>query len=517
MSENNAASGVPAFLTKLWTLVDDASTDEFIAWDSSGESFHVIDQTRFAKEILPLYFKHNNITSFIRQLNMYGFRKVVNIDSGALKTERDSMQFSHVYFRRNEEYLLENIKRKVGGNKVSTHVAEPKVGVDGVRAVLNEVNSIQDQQETMNTRMDSLKIENDALWREVAMLRQKHMKQQQVVNKLVQFLVTLVSSSQRTMPGIKRKKALMINDMPAKKSRQISLAAQSPPNGGAHLQEEAPRVTILEMTDPSSPPQLDLNAYQVGSTAEVSLNEEPCVEQPQDIIPVVDLNDIPLLQDEEIPTITVEGNEVVTEPVDNSLTVSVPSFLPTDTVITQDTDPLSTSLSLASTLTAPSSSTVSYRGDMEEYVDKLQTDLENLKGLLASNKYSLDANTLFGLFTPDAPLPATPDALLNAVKNDGASYLSDPLLAAGTCNQPNMQNSNIGTELIQYQPLDISSLLSDSDLLTDLDDEDLQASLPPQPTSDGLMTPKLEVTSNLARRRQSRKSESDIITMEDID
>jgi len=39
----------------------------------SGKSFHVLDQARFAKEILPLYFKHNNIASFIRQLNMCKF------------------------------------------------------------------------------------------------------------------------------------------------------------------------------------------------------------------------------------------------------------------------------------------------------------------------------------------------------------------------------------------------------------------------------------------------------------
>ncbi|ESO12067.1 hypothetical protein HELRODRAFT_62329 [Helobdella robusta] len=63
-------STVPAFLTKLWSLVEDLSTNDLIYWDISGKSFHVSDQTRFAKEILPLYFKHNNIASFIRQLNM---------------------------------------------------------------------------------------------------------------------------------------------------------------------------------------------------------------------------------------------------------------------------------------------------------------------------------------------------------------------------------------------------------------------------------------------------------------
>lgn len=35
-----------------------------------GNSFLVLDEQRFAKEILPKLFKHNNMASFIRQLNM---------------------------------------------------------------------------------------------------------------------------------------------------------------------------------------------------------------------------------------------------------------------------------------------------------------------------------------------------------------------------------------------------------------------------------------------------------------
>ncbi|CAJ0946042.1 unnamed protein product [Ranitomeya imitator] len=80
----------------------------------NGQSFLVLDEQRFAKEILPKYFKHNNMASFVRQLNMYGFRKVVHVDSGIVKQERDGpVEFQHPFFIQGQDELLENIKRKV--------------------------------------------------------------------------------------------------------------------------------------------------------------------------------------------------------------------------------------------------------------------------------------------------------------------------------------------------------------------------------------------------------------------
>ncbi|OQR71207.1 heat shock factor protein-like, partial [Tropilaelaps mercedesae] len=107
---------VPAFLSKLWRLVEDPKYDQLISWSSSGQSFIIHNQTRFAKDVLPLFFKHNNMASFIRQLNMYGFRKMVNIDSGGLKGAKDDIEFYHNFFVRDQESMLEFIKRKASAH-----------------------------------------------------------------------------------------------------------------------------------------------------------------------------------------------------------------------------------------------------------------------------------------------------------------------------------------------------------------------------------------------------------------
>lgn len=110
---NSEGSGVPAFLSKLWKLVEDSKYNSLISWSKDGKSFIIHDQTRFSRELLPLYFKHNNMASFIRQLNMYGFRKSTSIENSGLKADKDEMEFYHQYFLRGQETQLENIKRKV--------------------------------------------------------------------------------------------------------------------------------------------------------------------------------------------------------------------------------------------------------------------------------------------------------------------------------------------------------------------------------------------------------------------
>ncbi|MEQ2315046.1 stress-responsive transcription factor hsf1, partial [Ameca splendens] len=152
--DGSFASNVPAFLTKLWTLVENPDTNHLICWSTTGTSFHVFDQGRFAKEVLPKYFKHNNMASFVRQLNMYGFRKVVNIEqSGLVKPERDDTEFQHLYFLQGHEHMLEHIKRKVSIVKSE----ETKVRQEDLSKLLYEVQLLRTQQDNMECQIQDMK------------------------------------------------------------------------------------------------------------------------------------------------------------------------------------------------------------------------------------------------------------------------------------------------------------------------------------------------------------------------
>ncbi|CAD8204731.1 unnamed protein product [Paramecium octaurelia] len=83
--------------------------EDIIGFTEKGNAFVVKDQTKLSNEILPTHFKHHNFSSFIRQLNMYGFKKIRNVNN--------QNEFSHYYFRKNMENLLVNIPRRNGGVK----------------------------------------------------------------------------------------------------------------------------------------------------------------------------------------------------------------------------------------------------------------------------------------------------------------------------------------------------------------------------------------------------------------
>ncbi|KAL3802367.1 hypothetical protein HJC23_007192 [Cyclotella cryptica] len=162
---NSAKHGqLPLFLTKTYHMIDKTSPD-IASWSENGDSFIIRDPEKFAAEILPQYFKHSNFSSFARQLNFYGFRKlkaepILTADYDARKA--NYVSFFHEKFQRGKPDLLHEIRRATKGEQTSK---------DEVEVLRDEISSLREQlsnaTQYYNRRLSELIADSDRKFSQV--------------------------------------------------------------------------------------------------------------------------------------------------------------------------------------------------------------------------------------------------------------------------------------------------------------------------------------------------------------
>lgn len=125
---------IPPFVQKLNSILESSKNTDLIRWSKEGDSFIVLDEDGFSKTLIPELYKHNNYTSFVRQLNMYGFHKKVGLlDNSMMASERKNKspsEYYHPYFRRGHPILLWMIKKPKSGNPGRNSVRRADEGND---------------------------------------------------------------------------------------------------------------------------------------------------------------------------------------------------------------------------------------------------------------------------------------------------------------------------------------------------------------------------------------------------
>ncbi|KAH8921930.1 hypothetical protein BT69DRAFT_1263975 [Atractiella rhizophila] len=234
MTNANNSRAVTAFLNKLYSMVGDPATDAIIRWSANGDSFIVRQQERLRVEVLPNFFKHAKLESFVRQLNMYGFKKVPQLQHGYPRRgeeDDEALEYSNPFFQRDHPELLSKIERKrapenpihtntvtssaanSAGTKpvpssLSRQLSDPKLGrtslspsapafgsdrlaLTHVPSLLSELAAIRKQQLNISAELKELKSSSQGLWQEAISSRDRHKRQNETINKILKFLATV--------------------------------------------------------------------------------------------------------------------------------------------------------------------------------------------------------------------------------------------------------------------------------------------------------------------------------------
>lgn len=102
---------VPNFPAKMHAILSHPGLTHIIGWMPHGRAWRVLKPREFELSVIPTYFEHSKFSSFIRQANGWGFRRITQ--------GRDRNCYYHERFLRGLPHLCKHMKRPGVAEKVA--------------------------------------------------------------------------------------------------------------------------------------------------------------------------------------------------------------------------------------------------------------------------------------------------------------------------------------------------------------------------------------------------------------
>eukprot|EP00567_Pseudictyota_dubia_P008468 CAMPEP_0197443166 /NCGR_PEP_ID=MMETSP1175-20131217/8985_1 /TAXON_ID=1003142 /ORGANISM="Triceratium dubium, Strain CCMP147" /LENGTH=632 /DNA_ID=CAMNT_0042973763 /DNA_START=174 /DNA_END=2072 /DNA_ORIENTATION=+ len=138
------------------------------SWDNEGTAFIIKDVSSLEQFYLPKKFDHSNFQSFVRQLNLYGFRNVSKEKEGSTSGDLGAVGPGHIVFKndnfkRGRRDLLANIRRSKKGDRTQRKTRQEEE-LHSVCDALNkrfdqvdmEVKSLHVKMDLLSSRLDKV-------------------------------------------------------------------------------------------------------------------------------------------------------------------------------------------------------------------------------------------------------------------------------------------------------------------------------------------------------------------------